>query len=248
MAVGVIDLLEVVEVEHHQPQVLVEALRPADLGVHDLLEAAMVEEAGQVVGDGLGGHQLVEVHVLQRNAGLAREIAEEVALGLGEGTAGPRHGDHPDHLVLSLRLDQRDRQRAAAVHGRLLGAPRAQGDRLGPVHGLGEIGQVPVRRPLVQPAVAAAQARPPAVGGQRVERGLDDDLQQSLAVEVGGERFADPPDRPLQANPLLAQLLEAGLELLGHLVELAAQGRAVTRVAGKDRAQAPIRINNEQRR
>ena len=80
MAVGVVDALEVVDVEHDQAHPRAAALGSLDLVGDDLLEAAVVEQAGQLVGDRLALDRVVQVRVLDRDAGLAGEVAEQLAL------------------------------------------------------------------------------------------------------------------------------------------------------------------------
>jgi hypothetical protein len=76
---------------------------------------------------------------------------------------------------------------------------------------------------VVRRAGAVAHAGPATVGGDAVDAGADGDLEQGVAVEVGGERLAQAAHRSLQAPALQAQLLEPCLELAGHQVELAAE-------------------------
>ena len=80
---GVVDLLEVVDVEDQQREVVPEARRPRRLLVHHLAEGALVGEPGEVVGDRLLGDELVQGDVLDRGRGLADQVEEDVALGCG---------------------------------------------------------------------------------------------------------------------------------------------------------------------
>src|SRR5215217_4619173 len=92
--VGVVDALEVVDVEHDEPHLGAVALRPLDLLGDDLLEAAVVEEAGQLVRDRLALDGLVEVDVLHRHRGLVGQVGEELALARRE--AAVAAGDRDD--------------------------------------------------------------------------------------------------------------------------------------------------------
>ncbi len=76
MAARVVDLLEVVEVEHHEPDGLGESPRALDLGLEHLVEAPVVEQPGEVVGHRLALDLLVQADVLDRHAGLASEVVE----------------------------------------------------------------------------------------------------------------------------------------------------------------------------
>ena len=118
--------------------------------------------------------------------------------------------------------------------------------RLGGAHGLLEPVDRPGERDLLQRRAGVGPHRGAAgVGPHAVDRGPDDDLQQPLAVEVGGERLADAAHRVLQARALLVELLQALLQLARHLVELLAQRRELVVALGRDldgevaRAQAP---------
>jgi hypothetical protein len=80
VAVGVVDALEVVEVEEEQRQVLALLAAAADLlGKRDV-EVAVVEQAGEVVALGdLLGLTGVE-HVLDRDRDVAGEDLEQIAV------------------------------------------------------------------------------------------------------------------------------------------------------------------------
>ncbi len=78
MAVGVVDGLEVVEVEHDQPERMVIAPNLLDLGGQQLLEAAVVGQPGQLIGDRLAADLVVQLDVLQRQRGLAGQRAQQV--------------------------------------------------------------------------------------------------------------------------------------------------------------------------
>ena len=71
VAVGVVDLLEVVDVEHHQRQLVTEALGARRLLRDQLAEAPLVGEPGELVGDRLLGDELVQIDVLDRDRRLA---------------------------------------------------------------------------------------------------------------------------------------------------------------------------------
>ena len=64
-----------------RPERLLEAPGALDLDRHDLLEAAVVEQPGQLVGDRLALHGLVQVDVLDRHRRLAGEVVEQLPLG-----------------------------------------------------------------------------------------------------------------------------------------------------------------------
>ena len=64
---------------------------------------------------------------------------------------------------------------------------------------------------------------PPALGADAVDRRLDDDPEQRVAVQALAERLADAADRLLQPRALELELLQARLELARHRVELVAE-------------------------
>ena len=116
VAVGVVDALEVVDVEHDQAHVAAEALGALDLLEDDLLEAAVVEEAGQLVGDRLALDRLVQVDVLDRDAGLLGEVGEQLALAGGERRRCARDGEHAEDAAALLGAQRvREREGAAEV-------------------------------------------------------------------------------------------------------------------------------------
>src|SRR5690606_27742550 len=83
VAVRVVDLLEVVEVEHHDGDGLARPLRPLELLVEDLLDVAVVVEAGEAVADA----ELRELEVLLLELLLEALDAEhraDAGLELGE--------------------------------------------------------------------------------------------------------------------------------------------------------------------
>ena len=80
MAEAVVDQLEVVEVEHDEPDGRAEALRALDLARELLLELAAVEQLRERVGLGLLLDQPVQAGVLDRDGALADERAD--ALGV----------------------------------------------------------------------------------------------------------------------------------------------------------------------
>ena len=78
-----------------------------------------VEQARELVGDGLVLDGLVEVRVLDRNGGLADEVSEQVALRLVEVLALADDGDHAH--VVDVTADpharpQRARERVHTLH------------------------------------------------------------------------------------------------------------------------------------
>ena len=143
--VGVVDALEVVDVEHDQPELVAEAPRALDLGRDDLLEAAVVEQAGQLVRDRLALDLLVQVDVLDRDRGLVREVLEQLALALAERPAGPGDRDHAEHAVLGLGRRERARERVRARDLRLGGVAGLDRGGLGRGHGGDVASTLPAR-------------------------------------------------------------------------------------------------------
>ena len=231
VAVDVVDLLEVVDVHHHQAQRAVEAPRALDLAVERGVQLADVREPGQLVGDRLALDGLVEVRVLDRDARLAGEVLEQLALLAGE-LRGPRD------------RHQRDVRRGRRRGGPGSAPPARARPGCGPRPPGRCRGQAEPRRPgrsappppsppwWWRPRCRAGSGsmrscasghRAAGLGLARVDRGVEGQLEDSLRVEPRGERGAHPPDGLLQLAALAVELLDLGLELLGHAVELAAQ-------------------------
>ena len=80
MAEGVVRGLEVVQVEHDQAECLVRG----HASFQPLLERAVVQEAGQVVGPGADLDRVVCLRVLQCDRHLRREQLDQLELGLVE--------------------------------------------------------------------------------------------------------------------------------------------------------------------
>ena len=170
MAVGVVHLLEVVDVEHGQAHGAVEAAAAVHLVLEEVLEVAHVEEAGELVRDRLALNRLVQGGVLDRHRGLRRQVAEQVLLGLGELAAAARDREHAHVVHVGATVDarpQRPGQRLHAVHRRrggpallhrLLLARRVEvGEQLG-----AHVGARSRRRLSRRP-----RAHPPASGRRR---------------------------------------------------------------------------------
>ena len=184
---------------------------------------------GELVGHRLALDRLVQADVLDRDRGLLGEVVEELALGGGERRGRARATETtPDTRAWTssprrIGCDSAATPSTVASHG----SPVSSTLRLGRAHGLLE--PVDASRSSATCssgalALGRTEARP-GVGADAVDRGLDDDLQQALAIEVGGEGLADAAHRVLQARALLVELLQALLELARHLVELLAQRR-----------------------
>ena len=81
MPVGVVDLLEVVEVEAEQHQRLLLSLRLAQLLLGGLFEEGSVVEPRE----GVSGRLMMKASVLQGDGGLSRDSLKEVKIGLLQG-------------------------------------------------------------------------------------------------------------------------------------------------------------------
>src|SRR3954447_2441288 len=79
MAELVVDLLEVVEIREHDRERGPETPRALDLGVEGLDEAPAVDEAREVVRDGLALHDVVQAGVVERDGGLRSEPLGQLA-------------------------------------------------------------------------------------------------------------------------------------------------------------------------
>ncbi len=68
-----------------------------------------------------------------------------------------------------------------------------------------------------------------------IDRRANHQLHDLLPVEPGREGLADPPDRVLQLAALALELLDVGGQLVGHRVELPAQGGELVVPVGRHR-------------
>ena len=195
--------------------------RALDLGGQRLLEAAVVREAGELVGDRLALDGLVQLDVLDRHAGLGGEVVEELALARREGRlAAP---DQHDALDLSLAPRSGWPSALPASVGTSRGWPLATTSlSTSAMTSSSPAGRRCSRAPRA-PAGLGAQRRAAAVGRHAVSRRPDEDLEQRVAVEVRRERLADAAQLVLQARALLVELDDLVLELARHRVELDAE-------------------------
>lgn len=110
-----------------------------------------------------------------------------------------------------------------------------QGTALGLEDRLLEAGEAADARRLGQRLhCARPDTDPAAVSAGGVDRGLQRQLQQSVAIQPGGEGLADAPDPTEHARALLLELLEPALELARHAVELLAEGGELVTSGGVD--------------
>ena len=109
---AVVDALEVVEVGEEERQRGVEPARAGDLALERLDEAAAVDEAGELVGDGLLADDLVQACVLERDRGLRGEPLGERGR-LGREAAFGRVDEQPD-LAAARRLAEVELDRLLA--------------------------------------------------------------------------------------------------------------------------------------
>ena len=79
----------------------------ADAALEPLLERAVVEQAGQVVGPGPDLDRLEDLGVLERDRDLRREQLDELELLGREGVAAPEplDGQHADRAVAAAQRD-----------------------------------------------------------------------------------------------------------------------------------------------
>ena len=192
---------------------------------HQLAEAAVVGETRELIGHRLLGDQLVQGDVLDRRRHLPEPGRGRPRARAGA-NASPRRATVITPTFTGRLADLRSgaRQRVDAV---LLARDDVV---LAQRVGLGGQRRGPASSRRARPASASAPSRPltaivPYSASHAAERCLDDDLEQSLAIEARSERLADPPHRPIDLDLLAAQLLHLGGQPVAHLVELARQTR-----------------------
>src|ERR1043166_2841041 len=91
VAVRVIDLLEVVEVDEQHRELVTEAGRTIDLGLKSFIKMPGVIQASAVVGDGQFLDALDRARVIDGNGGIVADGTKEKHLAFGE--AGHSHVD-----------------------------------------------------------------------------------------------------------------------------------------------------------
>src|SRR3954452_21695145 len=84
VAVGIVDLLEQVEVEHQDGQRAVEPAGTLDFSTQGCLEEPVVAETGEAVGDRQALRLLMQQHVVESDRGLTRERANRFEIGVVE--------------------------------------------------------------------------------------------------------------------------------------------------------------------
>ena len=95
MAVGVVDLLEVVEVNKDHRKFVVVPRRAIDLGLQNFIEMAGVVEAGAIVGDGEFLNLLDGARVFNGDGGVVAECVQEEHFAFG--VVVQRHVHQLDH-------------------------------------------------------------------------------------------------------------------------------------------------------
>ena len=152
----------------------------------------MVRQPRELVDGRLAHDLLMEAHVLQRDGALAGEVAEQLLLLGGERAAGAGHGhgsERPDRMRDRPSRLEPD-QRARPVLGELHRAGEVGVGGVGPDEHVAVRGDAPARR------------------AEGVERGVQDEREQRLAVQRGGERRADAADGALQPRALVLELVQ----------------------------------------
>ena len=260
MAEGVVDLLEVVDVEHHDAHVGTEAPASLDLGVERVVEVVAVVQPGELVGHGLEADGLVQVDVLDRHRGLAGQVGEELVFLVVEGLVRAGDRDHAHLLHRGPAAQPRDQRRGervdvaglgsrgAALLGPLVHRPlergepvRAAGARIDRERGaLGGFERGLELRRRVAHARASHPAGVDREGTARLRLARLDSRSQrevhdALAVKPRGEGVAHAPDRVLELGPLALDLLDLRRQLPRHRVELGAEGGELVGALDRDR-------------
>lgn len=117
VSVGVIDLLEVVEVEEDHGELVSEALRAVDLGFEHLVKMARVVETGAVVSDGEFLNAFHGLGVVDGDGGVVAESMQEEHLALAEVLKrAVDELDDPEDAVLGFERDADDAARLPLGH------------------------------------------------------------------------------------------------------------------------------------
>ena len=187
--VGVVDRLEVVDVEHDQADRVVVAADLLDLGVQKRLEAAVVRKTGQLVRDGLATHLIVELDVLERERCFGSERPKHVEIVVGERAPAARNRDHTVGAIVRFERPERDRGDAHGGGVGLADPAALQRSALRFLHDVLEACQRPLATGLDERLlVAQADAEPTAAALHRVDRRIQRELEQRRAIESSRRR------------------------------------------------------------
>ncbi len=216
VTMGVVDLLEPVDVKDGQGEVALVAVGCLELTLGLQLEVAQVPQPGERVGDRQALRLLVQQHVAYRHGRLRREAAQGVQVRRLEGavegvapqredaegaaTAKQRHGDLGAVGGLAGRrcrhgagfVGDTQRPTGARDGSRAAGADRDLGR--GGVEAAADLGEQCV-------ALRGEQSEDRPVGAQRVKRRLDDDREHAVEVQAGRERVAEAIEGAAQLVP-----------------------------------------------
>ena len=201
VTVRVVDLLEVVEVEHDDAERAAGGRRGLDLPPQALLRAAVVEQAGEPVRGSLLAQVLALARRLVRERGHRGEALDERDLGVGERPVepGPVDVQRADDVVMRQQRDADERlvvvdgagdDGADVVEARVRHVARAAvADD--PAGGAGIDGQR-LAHDLVHPG--AEREHRPQAGSLRVDLVDGEVVVRQQGLQVVG----DPPERVLQ--------------------------------------------------
>ena len=222
MSVGVVDGLEVVDVEHDQADRVVVAAHLLDLGVEELLEPAVIRRARELVRDGLAAHLKMELDVLERQRRL--------------GSQGPKHSrsssvnGRPRRATVITPCGTSCGSSAPSVTAATLTAavcasptpPFFSAARSRFSDSVLETGRaIPHGRSRSSGSSSARpDAEPSAARLHGVDRRLQRELEQRRAIEARCERVANATDRLPQPHSFPGQLVEPAGQLGRHAVEL----------------------------
>ena len=117
MPVSVVDLLEVVEIDEHHAELVIETMRAIDFGFKRLVQVSRVVEPGAVVSDREFLDLLDRPGVFDRDRSVVAERVEEEHLVVGEAFHGAIDElDHAQHAVLRFERHADDRARLPLGH------------------------------------------------------------------------------------------------------------------------------------
>ena len=237
VAEDVVHLLEVVDVEHHERDVLVLARRPGQLAAEALVEVPVVVEPGERVGLGFTLEPRTDVRVVERERGCVAEALRQLELLLGEecvladpvdveralqrAARDQRHDDQRFRLERSPghELDARIEVRLVREHG-LTVLDRPAGD----ADAEGEDVLVDLLRPLA-PHERRHELPLRLVGLVDVQRLVRDDLV---------ERVRDPDEQRVEAllrEKVVENVCEAAVGVEGRGCSGGARDEPNTRLA-----------------
>jgi len=144
----------------------------------------------------------MELDVLERKRRLGSQRSQDLEVVVRERPSTPSHGDHAVGAFARVERAERDRRDADRGSVGFAGSTVRQCDALGAEHNILEPRQGSVTARLDERfVIARSDADPSPSPLHRVDRRLQRELDQRLAIQARRESVADATDRLPEPNP-----------------------------------------------